>query len=913
MNTLLFTSFTPTFLAVSETVCAALWRASWQGAIGVAVIAVVCRVFPQLPATARCWMWRLALLKFVLTLLFPIALPLRVLPARALAARPAPIVTAIAPTEENRRIASTIQKATVNPASEEQAAPTTGEEVTTPPARTLRLGTTAVTHAPPQEFGMFPMATAPKAVPLFALFSSLLLFLYATGVAVCVFRLIRNALQTPRFLRSNCRPCDDVDTTYDLAALSERIGWRRNLRLVAAAGITSSQLVAGVPPILLMPPATADTEARRLMIAHELAHLKRHDLVWAAFSALAHTLFFFHPGVWFARREEELAREIACDALAVAATRSSTARYGALFVEVVTQNRSSHHALRATASLGIANDVAQIGRRLVALQTLGTPVSARRLRLLLSVSAAATLLVILPYRFVAAQNARQPHLLATVAPTRAMFDANNSASVIGRIYYGKSKLDCTQAEVLLKYLPDTPPPTRISSWQKYAHTDADGRFQFTNLLPGRYRVLTRGEFGAWSPLSSVQATVLTLKAQEHRVLPDIALERQVQVIGRIVDAQTGQPITDVMVAGGSADRNGQVAADADWQQVDSDGQYKAYVPAGKSAIYLHRTMYQSRTYTGRRWTSEYALPESAGIVRTVCTARQDQAMQLDIKVAAIRVSASTPVLPPIKGKVIGAEGHAIGGAQVFLFAAKNWGSIAPVVRTDAQGVFTIGNLDPKWAGEALMIRARHTGRGLMSHPVSLTLPASGAAPFITVPLVAHLAGSIEGRVVDAAGHPLPFVIVNLYTGGSYVSIDDHAVTDSDGRYQFAGLWPDLYAYPKADKTDYGVDSQPSVNNFPVGVNQHRQVTPLVLYPGDQSIAGRMTYQDGAPLANVGVSATRGDSLFAHTDTDAQGRFRINHLSAGPLRLYFQKGVAQFIEAKTGDLHIQVVVEGKSKP
>ena len=51
--------------------------------------------------------------------------------------------------------------------------------------------------------------------------------------------------------------------------------------------------------------------------AHELAHVRRRDLLWSGLAGLVRVLFFFHPLVWLAHREALVAREAACDALAL--------------------------------------------------------------------------------------------------------------------------------------------------------------------------------------------------------------------------------------------------------------------------------------------------------------------------------------------------------------------------------------------------------------------------------------------------------------------------------------------------------------------------------------------------------------------------------------------------------------------
>src|SRR5688572_14106569 len=55
-----------------------LWRASWQGAVVIAVVWALCRVAPRISPSARAWLWRLVFLKVVIGLVWfaPINLPL---------------------------------------------------------------------------------------------------------------------------------------------------------------------------------------------------------------------------------------------------------------------------------------------------------------------------------------------------------------------------------------------------------------------------------------------------------------------------------------------------------------------------------------------------------------------------------------------------------------------------------------------------------------------------------------------------------------------------------------------------------------------------------------------------------------------------------------------------------------------
>src|SRR5258708_35299490 len=55
---------------------AAIWNASWQGAVGIAVVYLICRVVPRLSPAIQCWMWRLAYLKLFVSLFWSAALHL---------------------------------------------------------------------------------------------------------------------------------------------------------------------------------------------------------------------------------------------------------------------------------------------------------------------------------------------------------------------------------------------------------------------------------------------------------------------------------------------------------------------------------------------------------------------------------------------------------------------------------------------------------------------------------------------------------------------------------------------------------------------------------------------------------------------------------------------------------------------
>ena len=81
-------------------------------------------------------------------------------------------------------------------------------------------------------------------------------------------------------------------------------------------------VIGYVRPIVLLPVAALAqlTPAQvEMILAHELAHVRRHDFLVNLLQATAETLLFYHPAVWWISRRIRIEREHCCDDVAVAA------------------------------------------------------------------------------------------------------------------------------------------------------------------------------------------------------------------------------------------------------------------------------------------------------------------------------------------------------------------------------------------------------------------------------------------------------------------------------------------------------------------------------------------------------------------------------------------------------------------
>jgi beta-lactamase regulating signal transducer with metallopeptidase domain len=107
------------------------------------------------------------------------------------------------------------------------------------------------------------------------------------------------------------------DSVCDLTA---RLGVSRPVRLVRSAAVTVPAVVGWLRPVILLPVSLLSglTPAQiELILAHEIAHIRRHDYLVNVFQAIVETLLFYHPAVWWVSRRIREEREHCCDDLAV--------------------------------------------------------------------------------------------------------------------------------------------------------------------------------------------------------------------------------------------------------------------------------------------------------------------------------------------------------------------------------------------------------------------------------------------------------------------------------------------------------------------------------------------------------------------------------------------------------------------
>jgi beta-lactamase regulating signal transducer with metallopeptidase domain len=144
--------------------------------------------------------------------------------------------------------------------------------------------------------------------------------IWSIGVLVFSIRLVWGCGQVSLLRRRGSAPDEGLSTL--VAALARRFGIGRKVRILVAGGGESPSVVGWMRPVVLIPSAALlGLTAGQLeaVLAHELAHIRRHDYLVNMLQVLVETLLFYHPAVWWVSARIRHERELCCDDLAVRA------------------------------------------------------------------------------------------------------------------------------------------------------------------------------------------------------------------------------------------------------------------------------------------------------------------------------------------------------------------------------------------------------------------------------------------------------------------------------------------------------------------------------------------------------------------------------------------------------------------
>jgi beta-lactamase regulating signal transducer with metallopeptidase domain len=139
---------------------------------------------------------------------------------------------------------------------------------------------------------------------------------------------------------------------------------RRTVRILESDAVESPTVVGWLRPTILLPlglDGRLDAARLRHVLLHELAHVKRNDVLVSWIAAFAQFLHWFNPAVWQAGRLMRADMESACDAHVLGRlSRSERGEYGDMLLHLAESD-----AGRVSYGLGIADHHGDLKTRLV--------------------------------------------------------------------------------------------------------------------------------------------------------------------------------------------------------------------------------------------------------------------------------------------------------------------------------------------------------------------------------------------------------------------------------------------------------------------------------------------------------------------------------------------------------------------
>jgi protocatechuate 3,4-dioxygenase beta subunit len=472
-------------------------------------------------------------------------------------------------------------------------------------------------------------------------------------------------------------------------------------------------------------------------------------------------------------------------------------------------------------------------------------------------------------------------------------------------------------------------PTDDLTGQRATAVDADGRFTFNNLAPGRYvlatltsGIVTPGRGGAPANNTWVNASI-DVRSSDIDVVADA--HPGLHVTGRVMFDGTG-PAPDLLSTNVTLERDAQAGEPTDFvpalpRSVEADGHFSIDVLPGR---YVVQGSAGGRG-VGAGWT-----------IRSAMSGTQDLA---DVPFAAL--SDVSNVVVTFTDRTATVRGRVAGSAReptiVVVFPADErfWSDFIVrrkrVSRPGADGTFTAEGLP---AGDYYVCAVRDLNQAdirsgayyaalapratrvtlaegdsrtldlqamvapspgtLFAAPAALGREAADVAEVRSASTAARRGGSISGRVIDATtGRPIAAMRLSLAA-----NLGESVYSDADGNFLFDSVAPGAHLiYTRHHSyvpTIYGA-RRPDEPGAPVNVATGQRITGLTFpITRGATITGTVVDHNGEPVSDVTLSvrqyrwqpsgrelvAVQTVTFLGAPRSDFHGRFRLVGLAPG---------------------------------
>ena len=144
-----------------------------------------------------------------------------------------------------------------------------------------------------------------------------------------------------RSLRRHAYPADD-----ELTAICHRLcgSWhmRQSVRVTICPALSGPVVCGMLRPVICLPEMDYSTDMAAGIFAHELTHIRRHDLIKKRLWSLAVSLHWYNPLVYLARRDADRFLELACDeTILTPVSEAARVKYGEVLLSILRCGREN--------------------------------------------------------------------------------------------------------------------------------------------------------------------------------------------------------------------------------------------------------------------------------------------------------------------------------------------------------------------------------------------------------------------------------------------------------------------------------------------------------------------------------------------------------------------------------------------
>ncbi len=235
----------------------------------------------------------------------------------------APVVTwLLLPSEDPASVVNRVENIAPEGASDVMLASEAAIELPTPVPAALSLAakTRSAPSPQPSAFTETAPSWSDRVKTLLRPWLAWIVAVWSMGVFVCSTRPLLGWYTLRRLRRVGVSTVSD-EVLAAMQRVSRRLGLPGAVQLLQSTLAQVPIVVGYFRPVILLPVSlltsipAAQLEA---ILAHELAHVRRHDFAVNLLQTLVETLFFYHPAVWWLSHRVRVEREHCCDDLVVA-------------------------------------------------------------------------------------------------------------------------------------------------------------------------------------------------------------------------------------------------------------------------------------------------------------------------------------------------------------------------------------------------------------------------------------------------------------------------------------------------------------------------------------------------------------------------------------------------------------------